>query len=150
MPRTALALLALAVLHCAPTAPQAAEPVPLYHALVSEYGMGEETVVRDRAAWDAAWARLQNGMVAPPLPAVDFSASSVVLVAIGQRSSGGHDVRVTGVTRDGADAVVRYAVTEPAPGCMTAQMITSPVDVVRVPRIVGHARFERATVRGTC
>lgn len=129
---------------------QPAAPERIYDSQTSEYQMAEETVLRDRAAWAAAWAQLHNGLVAPALPAVDFATSTVVLVAIGQRNSGGSDVRIGEVTRAGADAVVHYTVTEPGPGCMTAQMLTSPVAVVRVPRIVGSVRFARETVRRPC
>ncbi|GJG86679.1 hypothetical protein tb265_18600 [Gemmatimonadetes bacterium T265] len=136
--------------HHPPPVSQPAAPESIYHAQMSQYPTGEETVLRDRAAWEAAWAQLNNGMVAPPLPAVDFTTSSVVLVAIGPRSSGGYDVRVTNVRRDGPDTVVDYTVTEPGPGCMTAAVMTAPVDVVRVPRPDGVVRFARRTVRRPC
>ena len=129
---------------------QPAAPERLFYSQTSMYDMTEESVFRDRASWDAAWAQLNNGMVAPDLPAVDFTTSSVVLVAIGQRRSAGSEVRVGAIERRGADAVVHYTVTEPAPGCVTAQMLTSPVVAVRVPRIAGAVRFERETVRRPC
>jgi hypothetical protein len=117
----------------------------LYGAQTSAYDAAEEVVLRDRAAWQAAWQRLHNGLAAEPLPAVDFARDLVVLVALGERNSGGTTLRVDEVVQVGADTVVRYTVTEPGPGCMTAQVITSPVEVVRVPRAGGAVRFERRT-----
>jgi hypothetical protein len=109
-----------------------------------------ELVIRDRAALEAAWARVFNQVQGNPAPAVDFTRESVLLVALGNRSTGGHDVHVEAVSRSGDGAVVRYSATSPGPGCVTTQGVTSPVDVVRVPRIAGTVRFERRNVVQHC
>lgn len=164
--RSAAALLTLAFVATAPAGCQGATtPTPrststvaaqsdsivrLYAAKQSVYAMAEETVVRDRAAWEAMWQQLHNGLAADPLPAVDFTRDMVVLVAVGQRSTGGTSVRVDGVAAAAGGAVVRYTVTEPGAGCMSTQVITAPVDVVRVPRAAGAVRFERRVTQSVC
>jgi hypothetical protein len=84
-------------------------------------------------------------------PAVDFAREMVVLVAAGEQSSGGHSVRVNG-TSTGADGalVVHVTRTAPGPGCMSTMVITSPVDVVRVPRVAGAVRTDTRTVAEPC
>lgn len=124
--------------------------VRLYAAKHSAYEMAEETVVRDRAAWEATWRQLHNGLAADPPPAVDFTRDMVVLVAVGQRPTGGTSVRVDGVAAAPGGAVVRYTVTEPGEGCMSTQVLTAPVEVVRVARVAGAVRFERRAARGAC
>lgn len=124
--------------------------VRLYAAAHSAYEMAEETVVRDRAAWEAAWQQLHNGLAAEPVPPVDFTRDMVLLVAAGQRSTGGTSVRVDGVTAGAGGALVRYTVTEPGAGCMSAQVMTAPVEAVRVPRAAGAVRFERQVARRDC
>jgi hypothetical protein len=147
----------------APGASGAAQPSPtdgmagasqqgtrIHSATTSGFTGPEQLVLRDQAAWQAAWARLHEGMVAPALPTVDFTREMVVLLALGERSSGGHQVRFDGITASGADATVRYTITEPGAGCMTTQAMTAPVDIVRVPRATGTVRFEPKTERSTC
>ncbi len=134
-------------------APSVSTPAPvtrLYGAQVSAYATAEEAVIRDQSAWQGAWRQLHNGLAAAPVPAVDFAREVVVLVAAGERNTGGTTLRVDDVVQVGADAVVRYTVTEPGPGCMTAQVITSPVEVVRVPQAGGAVRFERRTTVTPC
>lgn len=121
----------------------------LHTALTSGFTAPEQLVLRDPPAWQAAWTRLHEG-AAPPLPAVDFARDMVVLLALGERSSGGYQIRFDALERRGADATVQYTVTTPGPGCMTTRAITSPVDVVRVPRVAGSVRFAARTVRTPC
>ena len=111
---------------------------------------GAELVIRERAALESSWARVFNQVQGNPAPAVDFARESVILVALGTRRTGGHDVRVDAITRSGDGAVVRYTATSPGPGCITTQGVTSPVDVVRTARIAGTVRFERQDVVQGC
>ena len=147
----------------APGASGAAQPSPTYgmtaasqqgtrihSATTSGFTGPEQRVLRDRAAWQDAWSRLHEGMVAPALPAVDFTREMVVVLALGERSSGGHEIRFDGIAASGSDATVRYTITEPGANCMTTQAMTAPVDVVRVPRVAGVVRFEPKTVRTNC
>jgi hypothetical protein len=109
-----------------------------------------ELVIRDRRALESAWTLLFNHVQGEPLPAVDFTRETVLLVALGRRSSGGHAVQVDAVTRSGDGAVVRYVATSPGPGCMATQSLTSPADLVRTPRIAGAVRFERREIVQPC
>lgn len=126
--------------------------VRLYAAAQSAYGEPAEVVARDaaawRAAWNAAWPNSAGGT--PAAPAVDFARDMVILVATGSRPTGGYSVRVDAVEPVGTGAVVRYTVTAPGAGCMTTQAITSPIAVVRVPRVDGAVRFEGRRVAAPC
>jgi hypothetical protein len=109
-----------------------------------------ELVIRDRAALESAWSRVFNQVQGNPPPAVDFGQEMIILVALGGRSSGGHAVRVDAIDHSGDGAVVRYTASSPAPGCATTQSLTSPVDVVRAPRITGTVSFQRRDVVQPC
>lgn len=109
-----------------------------------------ELAIRDQGTLESAWARLFNQVQGNPAPTVDFAHDMVILVALGGRSSGGFTVRVDAITRSGDGAVVRYTATRPGPDCMTTQSQTSPVEVVRAPRVAGTVRFERRDVVQPC
>lgn len=135
-----------------PARPDSTSPVPApaaaaFTRILTQRNSGfdepAELVIRDQAALESAWARVFNQVQGNPPPAVDFGKETVILVALGGRSSGGHSVHVDAVTRSGDGAVVRYTATRPGEGCMTTQSLTSPVEVVRAPRIAGTVRFQR-------
>jgi hypothetical protein len=116
----------------------------------SGFDEAAELVIRDRAALESAWARIFNQVQGNPAPAVDFGQETIILVALGGSSSGGHAVHVDSIDRSGSEVVVRYTATSPAPGCTTTQSLTSPVDAVRTRRIAGAVRFQRHDVVQPC
>ncbi len=136
------------------SAQPAVRPLPeSAHLLTTDNAQAGEPgvrVLRDRAAWEATWRELHAGLDAGVAPAVDFARDMVVLVAAGQRSSGGHSVRVDG-TSAGADGalVLHVTSTVPGPDCMSTMALTSPADVVRVPRAPA-VRTTTRTVNGSC
>jgi hypothetical protein len=123
----------------------------LFTSTTSQPGEPGVQVLRDRRGWEAAWRQLHGGDAGGPAPAVDFAREAVVVVALGERPSGGHAVRVEG-TSAGADGALVLHVTEtvPGPGCMSTMQITAPVDVVRVPRVAGAVRAVTRRVAEPC
>ena len=120
----------------------------LVHAYYSGFNQPARTVIRDEESWRSAWATYYTGMlpiVSPPV--IDFSSSTVVLVALGSRSTGGYDITVSRVARDAGIVYVEVTSTSPGDKCYTTQAFTQPVDIVVVPHTVDEAVFvERKTV----
>lgn len=116
----------------------------------SGYTEPAELVLRDAGGAVDAWNTMYSGVAGNPPPAVDFARDMIVVVALGQRSTGGFTIRVDSVSTSGGGATVHYTVTTPGPSCMTTQMMTSPVDVVRVPRVEGDVRFDRRVIVQDC
>ena len=125
-------------------------PTSIYREQQSGWRTATEQVIRDRGAWEAAWRTLHGGVAENAAPEVNFERRMVVLVALGEMSTGGYAVDIQGVVPGDAATVVRYTVTQPGPGCMTSQAITTPVAVASAPRATGAVRFERRVVRETC
>ena len=108
-------------------------------------------VVRDAATWRAQWRAINREMQPlPPAPAVDFAREMIVVAALGHRASGGWGIAVdSAVWRGGAiDVFVRQLA--PGRGCFTTAAISSPVDVVRLPRRDAPVRFDERVVREDC
>lgn len=116
----------------------------------SGFGEAAELVIRDGDALANAWTTLSQGMAGFDTPTIDFSRTTVLLVAVGPRPTGGHSVRFESVTRAPSGTVARYVVTSPGPSCMTTQMVTSPVEAVSVARVDGDIRFEGRRVVNDC
>jgi hypothetical protein len=127
------------------------EPITrLVSSQISGFTEATESVIREESHFARSWPSVTQGLGPPDPPKVDFATQSVVLVAIGPRSSGGHSVRIESVTRSGGDATVRYTVTSPDAGCMVTQMETSPVEAISVAKLGNSVRFERRTVTQPC
>lgn len=104
-------------------------------------------VIRDNQAWSAFWTELGVG----DRPEVDFNRNVVVAVAMGQRSSGGYDIAVQGVSGVAGELTVDVVETSPAPTCATTMALTQPVDVVVVVGGAGSRSWnfrERKETRG--
>ena len=99
-----------------------------------------EVVVRTEAEWTALWKQHAPGRKRPP---VDFTGSMVVGVFLGSRPTGGFDVEITRVERQGADLVVSYLERKPDPSDIVTQIITMPYHLVATERSDAPVRFAR-------
>lgn len=85
--------------------------------------------------WSALWrehARVQ--IPAPALPSVDFARYRVAMVLAGPRPSGGYSIAVERVQFTGDKLLVEARERTPAPGSIQTLAMTSPYEVVLLPR----------------
>ncbi len=110
-------------------------------------GLERPTVIwiADAEAWRSWHGRVTSARVpAPPLPVVDFSREEVLVLAMGSRSTAGYGLSLaekSAVVRDGV-LTVRVDWSEPPPGALLAQVMTSPCLLMKVPT----APFDRIRV----
>lgn len=112
----------------------------------------ERLVVRDAAAWQTLWNRIHSGRTpTPPLPAVDFSRDMVVVVAMGQKSSGGYNILLERATEEAGDGIA-IAVLSSSPGanCVVTMAVTAPVDIATLPLHPGPFLFSERSERRSC
>lgn len=108
-------------------------------------------VVRTPELWADAWQRLHEGVSpVPERPAVDFERSMVVVAAMGSRPSGGYDIEVEGVHRQGETLYVVVQETSPGERCGVTLAITAPTTAVRVPRVSGDVHFVEKETTHDC
>jgi hypothetical protein len=100
-----------------------------------------QVVVRNDAEWRKLW---QQHAPDRPLPAVDFSKESVVAIFMGSRPTAGYSVTILSTTEGGGALIVRYRETRPAPGAITAQILTFPYHIVAIPKSTApNVKFEK-------
>ena len=163
-PRSPLLFIALAlgVVGCGqPLAPDPpATPVSVVRLRAEPYSFGyysgliepQRLVVRDRAAWAEIWATIwhrQSPLPLPELPQVDFAREMLVVVALGQRPTGGYDILVDSAvaTPDHLDIWIRAI----GPGrCFVTQALTQPIDIARLPRSDSVVRFHDRSEDRAC
>jgi hypothetical protein len=110
-------------------------------------GIGEprRMVIRDANAWAQLWSELGAG----ERPDVDFTQNVVVVVAAGQRSTGGYGIAVNEVTQADGQLIIGVVETTPGPNCITTAAATQPADVVVIPVAAprGWSFLERKEIR---
>ncbi len=105
----------------------------------SEIQEPRQVVVRTAEDWQALW----KAHSAEPAPIIDFSRSMVIGVFLGSRPTAGFTVEITAIRVRNNTAVVEYTERGPAPGAITAQVLTSPFHLVTVTRDLGAIEFSR-------
>src|SRR5438046_1525164 len=97
----------------------------------SKFVSPEHLVVKDAASWGSVWRSIAgNVSPLPPTPPVDFAQEMVVVVAMGQRNTGGFIIDIVDAVagKDG-DLQVDVRETSPGTGCGVTTAMTAPVDV---------------------
>ena len=99
-----------------------------------------QVTARSAEEWAALWRQHSWDREAP---AVDFAHEMVVGVFLGGRPTAGFGIQIVGVREEHGALVVQYRETRPPSGALTAQVITSPYQLVTLPRRTGDVRFEK-------
>jgi len=137
----------------------ARETVPLTrftshpHAFAEYSGLNDSvrTVVRDSAAWQQLWDRVNAPYVPkPPRPDVDFHREMIVVAAIGREPSGGYDVVIDSAAEDTSSIEVVVRRTIPGERCLTTAAVTQPVDLAKIPASDKPVRFREREQRVAC
>lgn len=127
-------IVALAIQMAAPAPFQ-----PVARDMMSQIDMPRQAVVRTPEEWTALWRQHGGGDV----PKVDFSARTVVAVFLGTRTSGGFSVEFVGTKESAGVLTVQWRERRPERGDVTAQVLTSPMLAVTIPKFAGEIRFEK-------
>ena len=150
-PWPSIALLALLIDGaCSPPTSPATTPLSLTrfraegvaYLWSSGYDQPATFVVRDRATWESTWNQIhRRHSPIPPLPAVDFSADMIAVAALGGQPTSGYDLVLSNASETGGTVTVEATTRTPAPGCAILPVVTSPVDLARLPRRDGPVLF---------
>lgn len=96
----------------------------------------EAVWIADAEAWRRWYAQVMSlRMEPPPPPAVDFSREGVLLIAMGQQTTGGYGLSLIGRSATVQNGVLTVPVEwrEPLPGYVQTQVMTNPCLLVKLP-----------------
>ena len=91
----------------------------------------------DPQALQSAYQRInRHRMGTPETPTVDFETSGIVLIEMGQQTTGGYGLKLLKpeMMIDGMVAMIEINWQTPAPGAIVTQALTSPCLMLVVPR----------------
>lgn len=99
-----------------------------------------QVVARTAAEWTTLW---KSHASAQTEPAVDFSTDMVAAVFMGTQATGGFSVEIVATRREADALIIEYVERRPGRRDVTAQVLTSPFHIVKLPKHAGPIRFER-------
>jgi len=92
-------------------------------------------IARDAVALRALWAEHGRSMMPSPTPpSVDFGKYLLVFVSAGSRPTAGYSLRVERVHVEQGTLFIEARESSPGKGTLQAQVLTSPYEVVLLPR----------------
>ena len=93
----------------------------------------ENKVIRNEAELKAVWDdAFKNSSKKGPLPEVDFTKNIVVLVALGERNSGGYHINFKSASLKGDNLAVVVEETSPGATCMLTTAMTYSYQIVQL------------------
>ena len=94
-----------------------------------------QVVIKDKADWQRLW-REHSSQSQPqqPIPEVDFAKEMAIFVAMGQQFSGGFAIEIEKMERSEGRLKIFVRHMAPGPGAMVSQALSTPFEIVAVPR----------------
>ncbi|MBX9671381.1 MAG: protease complex subunit PrcB family protein [Candidatus Obscuribacterales bacterium] len=101
----------------------------------------ETDVITNQEDWQKLWERHDPSKL-NKITNIDFSKKTVLAVFLGERPNAGYSVEIVSITAAPTATKVAYTVKKPAPGAMTAQMMTQPCHIVVCDKVPSTVTFE--------
>ena len=100
-----------------------------------------------RKVWDRA---LLNMMDKDPLPEIDFENKMIILVAMGQQTSGGHKIEVVGVQNATDGVGITILEFKPGKKCITTDALAFPFQLIEIAKSEKQVTFITKEQFSTC
>ncbi len=114
-----------------------------HSGLTDELRLAVHDPISFAGLWKKAWPEA-------PVPDVDFATHTVLVVAMGEQSSGGYAIQVAAAAAGAGGLDVEVLSVSPGPGCAVPTVMTQPVDIVSVAAHGLTARFDEEHVVTPC
>lgn len=93
------------------------------------------SLIGDAAGLREAWNNAHGSLLTPPpVPSVDFARETVLALFMGSQSTGGYGISLERMSEEGGEIFADVRLSEPGPGDITTQALTSPWQMVRILR----------------
>jgi hypothetical protein len=96
------------------------------------------------------WTLIYGNKDAPKIPNVNFSNHEVLAVFDGTHSTTGYSISVTGIMDQNATRTVTVTHATPDSSCVTASAVTSPFELVVVPKTSFALAHQDVTTANSC
>ncbi|MBM2820739.1 MAG: hypothetical protein HW405_499, partial [Candidatus Berkelbacteria bacterium] len=88
------------------------------------------------------WQKMnQDIFPTPALPNIDFVAKTVIIVAAGQKNTGGFDIEITNIQKQSNQTLVYYTETSPAKNCLVTMALEYPYHAIEISKTSDEITF---------
>ncbi len=100
-------------------------------------------VITDQNTYNEVWAAAFSKFANPQKPnRIDFEKNMVLLVAMGERTSGGYTIKIKSIDDIGENIKVTIKEEKPGTSCMTTSVMTYPYQIVELPKQTKKIMFD--------
>jgi hypothetical protein len=95
-------------------------------------------VITTQQEWEELWKKHTSVIIPqPPIPEVDFGASVLAVITLGEKNTSGYQIVLKSVEFNSDDIEVTYRTTSPPDHSFTLQALSQPYLVLRIQKPVG-------------
>lgn len=124
----------------------AADVDTLFVSSVSGISESRRQVIREASEFEAVWSEITGPMMGDgEVPEVDFGSAQALLLAMGERPSGGYSIAAGAMAVSGDTLYVAVDEVSPGPSCITTMALTQPVALLSVPAGATEVVFVEST-----
>lgn len=121
----------------------------LSRGLTSGLTTPRQEVLREESEYLKLWAEHAADIARTALPpAVDFPREMVVVVALGNRPTGGYLVEVVDAEVRGRTLRLLVGERAPQPGTLQIQQVTQPYQIIALPSVAARTQFRTVQEAG--
>ncbi len=77
------------------------------------------------------------------IPIINFEKETVLVLFLGEKSSGGHSISVEQILDENEKVTVKYKVTLPKLGEMVTTVMTQPYCIIKIPKTLKEVVFKK-------
>ncbi|QQR92903.1 MAG: protease complex subunit PrcB family protein [Candidatus Iainarchaeum archaeon] len=118
----------------------------LAHGTQSSFTVEQQKVFRTQSEFETFWKTNSTQTPLASIGAIDYGRETLILLALGEKSTGGYDIRVDRVAMAGASILVNYTKIAPASNSYNDEALTQPYVLIKVSR---HVTPEQVQFIGT-
>ena len=88
-------------------------------------------LITSREEWQGLWERVHTDVIPKPdLPAVDFTQRVIIAVFQGEQTSGGFEISVTDLVKNGKKLTAKVTEVSPGGSCGVTAALTQPYHII--------------------
>ena len=107
--------------------------VELSAGLNGDFSEKKNTIITNQNEYNAVWTAAFSRFSGQPKPAkIDFENHLILLVAMGEKNSGGYSIKIDSIVENEKTIVVTILETSPGKSCTTTSMMTYPYQMVEL------------------
>ncbi len=122
-----------------------AQTIPFQNLVSGQYsGLTEKTyqLINSQEELNSVWQEIYSIQIPPPpVPAVNFSKNSILLVALGEQKTSGYSIEIVKIEATSKEARVYLNLIFPSQASILLPALTQPFMLVKTPKINKAVQF---------